>query len=40
MTKYVDEHIEAKHEWLMGEKTMMQMDDASYVELDELAKRS
>jgi hypothetical protein len=36
---YIDEHVEAKTEWLMGEKTMAQMDDATFVELNELAKQ-
>ena len=34
-----DEHIEARKEWLMGEKTMAQMDNAAYAYLDDLAKR-
>ena len=36
---YVDEHIEAKREWLMGEKTMVQMDNAVHVNLDDLARK-
>ena len=36
---YIEEHVEAKNEWLMGEKTMTQMDNAAHVELDELAKK-
>jgi hypothetical protein len=36
---YIDEHVEAKTEWLMGEKTIAQMDDATFVELNDLAKQ-
>jgi hypothetical protein len=36
---YIDEHVESKRGWLAGEKTMTEMDNATLIDLEELANK-
>ena len=36
---YIDEHVESKKGWLAGEKTMTDMDNATFIDLEELANK-